>query len=154
MRKNKLKLLRMSALHIGMHVKIRLRLRSFQFAVLLGASLLIWAHAGQAISQNSPPTKPVEARIRQLLKDPESARFEWKSAKWLGTEVSQEFLQNPRMLWSCTRVNARNSYGGYGGPKFYMVRISPQTSAILHLDSEDDQITGSFVRRMCSSHGY
>ena len=91
--------------------------------VLLGAGALIWMYlpsgGGSASSQPSPETQKmmeqaaIQVAIKNTLKDPDSARFEFLNAK-------------------CGTVNAKNSFGGYAGAKRFV-----SDGATVYVDGDD-----------------
>lgn len=94
-------------------------------------ALAITLIAATVAAHAAPKAKPVQPakpdpialaheRVKDILKDPESARFR------------SEFVARDGAV--CGFVNAKNSYGGYGGFKRYIVE-----SDRVMLDNGDDE---------------
>lgn len=78
------------------------------------------ADYGSSISQQDAQSK-AEAFMRGILKDPMSAQYEWGSVE-RGWARDAPF-SGGTLYWGYkldARINARNSFGGYGGAKQYM----------------------------------
>jgi len=87
---------------------------------------------GSAIAQESedfgPPLTQAQFRataeegIRAQLKDPDSARFKWP---YVAVPMSYKpaFEARRSGYLTCGLVNAKNSYGGYGGDQIVMVMV-------------------------------
>lgn len=56
----------------------------------------------------------VKAWVLQNLKDPDSAKFDWRGEGWNKTKKGWVI---------CGRVNAKNSYGGYTGYQQFRMRV-------------------------------
>lgn len=73
--------------------------------LLLLAVLLVPLASAPALAQSDAARiATAKARVKAQLKDPNSARF-------------ASVRVNPRTKMVCGTVNARNSFGGYTGPK-------------------------------------
>jgi len=73
------------------------------------------------------------------MKDPESARFEWP----------YEFTPNKSGAdWTCARVNAKNSYGGYTGFKWISVVV--KDGRVTRAVSDELE---PWIRRSCDEAG-
>ena len=62
----------------------------------------------------------IEAYMRARLKDPNNAQYEW------GHAPQRAYYRLGGLTYGCVicvRVNARNSFGGYTGPKVYYFLI-------------------------------
>ena len=80
-----------------------------------------------AVIKNAPQTVPppprpgdyspmlVEMAVKRLLRDPESARFGRMDA------YGDRMINGRPVTAVCGSVNARNGFGGYGGPKDFVV---------------------------------
>lgn len=68
------------------------------------------------------------ALIRSVLKDPDSAKFADDRQSARGANV-----------W-CGTVNAKNSFGGYGGPKRYIVFLADRDFNVE--SASDDRFAG------------
>jgi hypothetical protein len=78
-----------------------------------------------AAEQVSADIRVARLALKELLKDPDSARFRW------------EFTKNGAV---CGRVNARNSYGGYAGEKTYIyVRATRQVAIVSSISDTSDE---------------
>ena len=87
----------------------------------------------------------IRTEIRSMVKDPESARFQW--IPHIGNKPDKTIV--------CGFVNARNGYGGYTGFQPFLarvVRLDGKTIAGAVIASTDarDYIK---VRDACATHG-
>lgn len=102
-------------------------------AVVLAALAMALAGCGQTagIGQHKPITLSaaqraiVESGIRSRLKDPDSAKFGEMVA---GTDASGATRV-------CGWVNAKNSFGGYGGPQIFAGQIAGAALVDVAMDS-------------------
>src|SRR5262245_59954783 len=76
----------------------------------------IAAGAGFVLFVYNAPIEEAKAAVLKTLKDPDSARF---------TDIKHVYM--PGGGWVCGRVNAKNGFGGYDGPKVFLYYISNQT---------------------------
>lgn len=74
---------------------------------LLAAAILAGVFASATAKTEQKEILAAREAVKNYLKDPDSAKF--KGEMLSGTIV-------------CGEVNAKNSYGGYGGSKRYMVQ--------------------------------
>lgn len=82
----------------------------------------------------------VKKQVKYSLKDPESARF-----RNLFLSVPQKEGMNPS---TCGEVNARNSYGGYTGFRwFFMLKDEP----LIWDDSDDSGSSNFLIETICLS---
>lgn len=83
----------------------------------------------------------VYAGVRRVLKDPDSAKFGPVIASQAGRE----------MIHVCGTVNARNSYGGYTGPKpFIGAFTEPGRFGVAGMGGTDAETYA--VREVCHRH--
>lgn len=71
--------------------------------------------------------KIIESYMEHILKDPDSAKYLWNDALGpkTGTGFDVESASCQGYGWAvCVPINAKNSYGGYTGPKntFFLIR--------------------------------
>ncbi len=69
----------------------------------------------------------IEKFMKKILKDPDSAKFLWDDSvgpkEGMGFDIPDNSCQG--YGWTvCVPINAKNSYGGYTGPKlhFFLIR--------------------------------
>lgn len=98
------------------------------------------------------PSKPLTAAnkvqitkaVKQLLKDPDSARFRWPGVQEWGLY--------------CGWVNAKNSYGGYAGFEPFMVMggvgSGPKADGTFTVYKAEIGGGDGIVEKMCSQHGF
>lgn len=63
----------------------------------------------------------VRAGLRRALKDPDSAKF--------GGMAAARSAADPEVFFVCGYVNARNSYGGYGGMMPFIGGLAPHSQS-------------------------
>jgi hypothetical protein len=107
-------------------------------ALFASAALLLAAFGAQAAPKATRATPPrpdtialARERVKDALKDPESARFKG------------EFVGKDGAV--CGLVNARNSYGGYGGFERYIV-----TAERVQLDGDEQWKVDSRWEDVCA----
>lgn len=99
--------------------------------ILIFVALLLTSCAGlpPASSLGPPPTNPeaaIIAKMSGLLRDPESARYQFVGGPVPG-RAQQPILQGGRTVegWGyCYLINAKNGFGGYTGntPYYFVFR--------------------------------
>jgi hypothetical protein len=92
-----------------------------------------------AVSVAEAAPKDVErAReaVRRVLKDPESARF------------TGEYISSSGAI--CGRVNAKNSYGGYIGPKSYVFTKAGQLAIVQDVGDTSPEGHRAFTLQVAS----
>jgi hypothetical protein len=121
---------------------VRMSSRAVILAALIGIS-----SSGSAL-----PSKPLTAAnkqqiataIRNLLKDPDSARFRWPAVREWGLY--------------CGWVNAKNSYGGYTGFQPFMiiggVGDGPRSDGKFLVIKAEIGGGDGIVEKMCVDHGF
>lgn len=90
--------------------------------LLIAATSTAASSAGILISDPGNRAKAEKAAadyIAGILKDPESARFRFQFPPIAGSISGMSLHRSGYFL--CGEVNARNSYGGYGGFKPFLV---------------------------------
>jgi hypothetical protein len=112
-------------------------------ALFASATLLLAAFGVQAAPKatRATPAKPnaialAHERVKDALKDPESARFKG------------EFVGKDGAV--CGLVNAKNSYGGYGGFERYIVetdRVQLDGDEKWKMDSRWEDVCADFEPR-------
>jgi hypothetical protein len=91
-------------------------------AVIIGCTPSCLSSAAEQVSAD---IRVARLAVKELLKDPDSARFRL------------EFTTNGAV---CGRVNARNSYGGYAGEKSYVyVRTTRQVAIVYSISDTTDE---------------
>ena len=112
---------------------MRTKIASLAFLVALSGCAAVAGSAGVNWSEMNPGTPPdyelakAEAKeaIQRMLKDPESAQYRdttplFKTLYNFGLASSG----NQQPLWAmCIEVNAKNSYGGYTGFEYWIVKF-------------------------------
>lgn len=93
----------------------------------------------------------IEAAIRDKLKDPESAQFEWPHG-FVDGWYQRPFGQRYAGWITCGTVNAKNSYGGYTGRTAAIGVIRNGVVVETNLD-ETSARYGSFVEQACAKIG-
>lgn len=100
---------------------------------------------------NQTDQNAIISGVKSSLKDPESARF--------GAAVASKDLNMERTFYVCGKVNAKNSYGGYVGEKYYygMLIKDGEKSGFVVLgmgasDSEQSAILTMCSRRVTSAY--
>lgn len=93
-------------------------------------------------SNGEAGNRAVERYFRASLKDPDSARFTFREPRngvvVLGISGDREIG-----WFICGTINARNSYGGYAGPKTFLAHFSPVAADIVTDGGLDDP--GDFI---------
>jgi hypothetical protein len=79
-----------------------------------------------------------ESSIRSELKDPSSAQFKWPYGF---------SLYKKKDLWTCGLLNARNSYGGYGGDTWVLVTF--RDGALRRINYADPGVRGDYIAVRC-----
>ncbi|MCC7146095.1 MAG: hypothetical protein IT443_06585 [Phycisphaeraceae bacterium] len=110
------------------------------------ASQLANADYGTPITESAAKAK-AEAWMRGILKDPESASFEWASFKqgW----AAEGLFYGGGYLYGYLLdgwVNARNSFGGYTGRKRYVFMF--HNGEIAAVWGETEGTSGGFMSRL------
>ncbi|MEM6553985.1 MAG: hypothetical protein AAF750_17860 [Planctomycetota bacterium] len=109
------------------------------------AEQLASADYGASITE-ADATAKAEAWVRGILKDPESARYEWDSfgQGWAtnGLINGGGYLYGYRLEG---RVNARNSFGGYTGHRRYLFMF--RDGEIAAVWGEQDHTNGGLTTR-------
>lgn len=122
-------------------------------AAFLGAAIATPAFAQSVPDETDRPNPVValpmiEASIRGLLKDPESARFTWPNGFVWGSY--KPFMGRRAYGWiTCGTVNAKNSFGGYAG-RAAAIAVW-RYNAVFAVDL--DQPEGAGVERACRKLG-
>lgn len=75
----------------------------------------------------------IEAAVKDQLKDPDSAQFEWPY--WFARSSFALSRNAPDGWFTCGTVNAKNGYGGYAGKTAVMVVINNGRVTMVRLDS-------------------
>jgi len=87
----------------------------------------------------------IETRMFEILKDPSSAQY-----KFLGTPERAWLGVGGRQFGYavCVYINAKNSFGGYTGPRlnYFMIRNG---SIIRHFGGEDNFLSQGFTEGLC-----
>lgn len=79
----------------------------------------------------------ISEHVGSSLKDPASASY--------------TYLNYNGSNYYCGKVNAKNSYGGYVGKEFFLVRLSNQAGKLVPMDAP---ALGAGVLQMCAAAGY
>ena len=92
-----------------------------------------------AVGLLEPQLVTIEAGVRSVMKDPESARFGpyWAAQKPDGTTIV------------CGYVNGRNSFGGYTGDKPYLAGLAAD-NAFGGATIASDESSVFAVRKVCA----
>ncbi|MFZ2541462.1 MAG: hypothetical protein WAW75_06760 [Gallionella sp.] len=86
-----------------------------------------------------------------ILKDPESARYTFSSPPKKGWNGSEGFG-----YIVCPLINAKNSFGGYGGNQlnYFMIQNGKITNAKYLHDRSIDDVIASAINSLCTDKKY
>ena len=93
----------------------------------------------------------IKSYMQMILKDPESARYTFSSPPKKGWNGSKGFG-----YIVCPLINAKNSYGGYGGNQlnYFMIQNGKVTDAMSLHDRSIDAVLASTINSLCTDKKY
>lgn len=89
------------------------------------------------VADPSKMKRRIETAVREDLRDPESARFEWPYGFRRGTYKSRSGASSEGWI-TCGTVNAKNAYGGYVGREAVAAVVSGQSVINVVFDEPTD----------------
>jgi hypothetical protein len=112
----------------------------------------IVAATSQPAPDRAAGTAMIEQAVRETLKDPDSAKFEWPHG-FVSGWYQQPFGKKYVGWITCGTVNAKNSYGGYVGKQAVIGVINGGAVIGTDLDSPGIYGGGGLVSSACSKIG-
>lgn len=88
----------------------------------------------------------IQDYLRQRLKDPDSAQYQWERGPSQGWDRYGRLNVGWRV---CLQVNAKNSFGGYTGFRPYYFIIN--RDRIVRVEAGDNDVSRSMVQGACAS---
>lgn len=89
-------------------------MRRFVSSIVLGFALVVQPGAAENFSLNRIQIAEIEKAVKRKLKDPDSAKF----------NSIRAYPKENQMYTVCGFVNAKNSYGGYGGDMPFVTTLA------------------------------
>lgn len=102
------------------------------------ASDLVPTEASTPYALSDATQRVIRTSVASELKDPYSARFGYMAGARQGAIVVV-----------CGTVNAKNSYGGYTGPRWFYGAYVPSTNKFAMIALAEDSSTHYAVLKMC-----
>jgi hypothetical protein len=118
-------------------------------AIVLGLACSRAPESGGGRRPLTPSEKKlIENAVRERLRDPESARFEWLQVVELSTDKDTNTY--------CGFVNAKNSFGGYVGKQLFTAVLTKKNPTLTYIGiSEQDRVEETQARQeWCIKAGY